>query len=150
MPKPLAIDLSKAKLFDAANAAIKKFVAGWTQNPNHMPLCVCHDAPCAVSFKFRSMGDFKDACFSTSLALLRKVWVSPTEPVENFILYLAASIIDFLHMRFAVVEEPPAATLRNVRLFEPPASASPRYARLRTITLIGPDCLEFFTAVFAK
>lgn len=93
--RPLAVNLRQPKLVLAANAAIKKLVACWAQNPHHVGLSIAGQAPCSISSKFWSMRNFKNATFTAGLTRTWHVRISSPKPVQGNIFELARSLISW-------------------------------------------------------
>jgi hypothetical protein len=84
--KPLAIDLfcglDQPEFGLRADASVKKLVAGRTENPDHVPLCVGSQTPCAVSLELWLVCYFEDARFTTGLTGPWHFWPSARKPIE--------------------------------------------------------------------
>ena len=110
MSEPLAIDiccgLGEPKLGDGANVPIEQLVARRAKHPEHVPLSVADQRPCAVSSKLRLMCDLKDTCLSAAFAGGRDIRVSPFHPVEFGIPVRAARIVAQLARRIAASPYP--------------------------------------------
>ncbi|MEQ1888061.1 MAG: hypothetical protein ABL951_02640 [Alphaproteobacteria bacterium] len=87
--KPLAIDLCcglfQTKLLLRTNPFIKQLVAGWAKHPDHMPVCVCHYSPCAISLIIRSMRHLKDASLTARFACRWQIRVASADAGKNCI-----------------------------------------------------------------
>src|SRR5882672_5072120 len=96
--KPLAIDLfcglRQPEGSPRANPAIKQFVAGGAEYPNHVTLGVGNDAPCAVSLVLRLVRHLKNAIFSAGFAGRGKVRAAPPKPANHAVLKWASRIVD--------------------------------------------------------
>lgn len=96
-PKPLAIDLFcglfQAKILLGAYTPVKQLMARWTQYPNHVPLGIASQSPCAVALKFWSMCDFKNTIFAARFTCLWHCWISAFKAIERYILKLSRCLI---------------------------------------------------------
>ena len=84
----------KAKFFASTYAAIKKFMAGRTQNPNHMGLGVLNETPCAISLKFRPMRDFEDTIFPARFASFWHIRISSFQSIKRCIFGISFSLVN--------------------------------------------------------
>jgi hypothetical protein len=96
--KPLAIDLfcglSKPKFLGRTYVAIKKLVAGWAQNPDHMTLRIRGQTPRAVPFELWLVCYLKNARFTTRLAGSWHLWPTARQSVECNIFELSPLLIE--------------------------------------------------------
>lgn len=67
------------------NAAIKQFVACRTKQPEHVPLSICDDFPCAISFKLGTVRDFKDTPLSARFTRKWEVRILAAKSADNSI-----------------------------------------------------------------
>jgi hypothetical protein len=113
MTKPLAIDLYcglgsvKTKLFLCADVPVKKFVACRAKYPDHMPLSVGDDLPCAIPLELGLVRDLQNSVLTARLAGARKVWVFSAKPPQHGISERPSRIIDLLNVRLAPMEFAP-------------------------------------------
>jgi hypothetical protein len=87
--------LFKPELLLAANATIKKFVAGRAENPDHVGLSIFGHAPCAVSFKFRAVRNFENSGLSAGFARIGHIRISAFQPIQSNIFKLTLGFISW-------------------------------------------------------
>lgn len=95
--KPLAIDLFcglfQAEFLLGAYASVEQLVARRAKYPDHMPLRVTGQPPCAVTLKLWAMRDFENAGFAARLACFRHPWISTPKAVDSDIFVLSFRLV---------------------------------------------------------
>ncbi len=87
--KPIAIDLFcglglfQPEFINRANFTIKKFMACWTKNPNHVTLHISSSSPSTIAFMVWAMRNFQDAFFSTGFARSGYIGTSALESIDR-------------------------------------------------------------------
>lgn len=101
--KPIVFDLFcglgqslQFKLLNCADSLVEQFVAGWTQNPNHVRATVFHFSPCPVSFEVGPMGYFQHPFFPTRLARFGQFGILAYQPCERPVFVRTPGIVNFL------------------------------------------------------
>jgi hypothetical protein len=127
----LAIDLfcglvsRQAELLLGADAPVEQLVARRAQNPNHVPLGICDDLPCAVALVIWLVRYLKDSVLSARFARRRNVGVSAPQSPYNAVLKRTVCIVGFNPIRISAHEKSPLCPRGLTR------------AVLRTIASIG-------------
>ena len=109
---PLAIDLfcglTEVQLFRRTDSAVQQFMAGRTQNPDHVRFGVFHFSPCSVSAVFRSMCQFNNSTFPTGLTSGRQIGeFSAQSNNHTGILEFPSGIVGFLYSRILTMKRAP-------------------------------------------
>lgn len=110
MARPLAIDLfcglPKTELLLRTNPAIKEFVAGRAENPDHVPLRVGDDFPRAIPLVLWLVGHLQNATFAAGFARRWQVRILSAQSSENSVSERAARVVYFLDVGLASVKGP--------------------------------------------
>lgn len=82
------------------DTAIKKFVTGGTEYPDHVALRVRHCFPCAIALVLRLVGDLKDAGLPTCFAGCRDIGMAAFQSVDNSVaeFFLSGRTISFFFL----------------------------------------------------